>query len=107
MVNWKVVKPKLRYEDLMEDMFSKLAYRNLSPSPQELNQLNLSNPLMFGPTDHDANIAEAVSVQQESERTSPTEILYEFDDFSIPPKADLLKMMMLDVGPSTHPPVKK
>ncbi|KAM3355864.1 hypothetical protein P3S68_022578 [Capsicum galapagoense] len=24
MVNWKVVKPKPRYEDLMDDMFSKL-----------------------------------------------------------------------------------
>ncbi|KAM3308667.1 hypothetical protein P3S67_010411 [Capsicum chacoense] len=33
MVNWKVVKLKPRYEDLMDDMFSKLVYRNLTPSP--------------------------------------------------------------------------
>ncbi|KAF3643618.1 Dihydrolipoyl dehydrogenase 1, chloroplastic [Capsicum annuum] len=52
MINWKVVKPKPRYEDLMEDMFSK-----------ELNQLDLPNPLTFGPTDHGANVAPTVSVQ--------------------------------------------
>ncbi|KAF3654972.1 hypothetical protein FXO38_02215 [Capsicum annuum] len=57
MVNWKVVKPKPRYEDLMDDMFSKFVYRNLTPLPQELNHLDLPNPLMFGPTDVAANIA--------------------------------------------------
>ncbi|PHU23928.1 hypothetical protein BC332_09035 [Capsicum chinense] len=74
MVNWKVVKSKPRYEDLMDDMFSK-----------ELNHLDLPNPLMFGSTDDDANIAQAVD---------------EFDDFSTPPNADLLKKMKLDAGPS-------
>ncbi|KAM3202539.1 hypothetical protein P3L10_030163 [Capsicum annuum] len=64
---------------------NQLVYRNLSPSPQELNQLDLPNPLAFGPTDHGANVAHTVSVQQESDRTSPTEILHEFDDFSNPP----------------------
>ncbi|KAF3649260.1 hypothetical protein FXO37_19051 [Capsicum annuum] len=51
MVNWKVVKPKPRYEDLMDDMFSKLVYRNITSSPKELNHLDLPNPLMFGSTD--------------------------------------------------------
>ncbi|KAF3622048.1 hypothetical protein FXO38_31525 [Capsicum annuum] len=81
MVNWKVVKPKPRYEDLMDDMFSK-----------ELNHLDLPNPLMFGSTDDDANIAQAVD---------------EFDDFSTPPSADLLKKMRLDASQSSHPPAKK
>ncbi|KAF3668268.1 hypothetical protein FXO38_08198 [Capsicum annuum] len=85
MVNWKVVKPKPRYEDLMDDMFSKLVYRNITPSPQELNHVDLPNPLMFGSTDDDANIAQAVD---------------EFDDFSTPPSADLLKKMKLNAGPS-------
>ncbi|PHU18249.1 hypothetical protein BC332_13944 [Capsicum chinense] len=35
----------------------KLVYKNLSPSPQELNQLDLPNPLTFGLTDHGANVA--------------------------------------------------
>ncbi|PHT40775.1 hypothetical protein CQW23_19629 [Capsicum baccatum] len=92
MFNWKVVKPKPRYEDLMDDMFSKLAYRNITPSPQELNHLDLPNPFMFGSTDDDGNIAQAVD---------------EFDDFSTPPSADLLKKMRLDASQSSHPPVKK
>ncbi|PHU02902.1 hypothetical protein BC332_28153 [Capsicum chinense] len=92
MVNWKVVKPKPRYEDLMDDMLSK-----------ELNHFDLPNPLMFGPTNDDANVAQAVAVQQQSERTAPTE----FDDFSTPSSADLLKKMRLDACQSSHPPVKK
>ncbi|PHT34272.1 hypothetical protein CQW23_26072 [Capsicum baccatum] len=92
MVNWKVVKLKPRYEDLMDDMLSK-----------ELNHLDLPNPLMFGPTNDDANVAQAVAVQQQSERTAPAE----FDDFSTPPSADLLKKMRLDAGQSSYPPVRK
>ncbi|KAM3381362.1 hypothetical protein P3S68_006935 [Capsicum galapagoense] len=92
MVNFKVVKPKPRYEDLMDDMFSKLVYRNITPSPQELNHLDLPNPLMFDSADDDANIAQAVD---------------EFDDFSTPPSADLLKKMMVDAVQSSHPPLKK
>ncbi|KAM3340045.1 hypothetical protein P3S68_029915 [Capsicum galapagoense] len=57
MVNWKMVKPKTRYEDLMDDRFSKFVYRNLTPSSQELNHLELPNPLMFAPTDYDVNVA--------------------------------------------------
>ncbi|PHT55667.1 hypothetical protein CQW23_04153 [Capsicum baccatum] len=114
MVNWKVVKPKPRYEDLMDDIFSKivffyrdtfLVYWNLTPTPQELNYLELSNPLMFGPTNHDVNVAQAIFVQQQSERTAPTKFGDEFDDFSTPPNADFLKKMRFDSGPSSHPPV--
>ncbi|KAF3648777.1 hypothetical protein FXO38_17995 [Capsicum annuum] len=107
MVNWKVVKPKPRYEDLMDDMFSKLVYRNLTPSPQELNHLDLPNPLMFGSIDDAANVSQAVAVQQQSERTTPTEFGDEFVDFSTPPSADLLKKMRLNIGQSSHPPMKK
>ncbi|KAF3613965.1 hypothetical protein FXO38_35939 [Capsicum annuum] len=108
MVNWKVVKPKPRYEDLMDDMFSKvLVNRNIIPSPQELNHLDLPNPLMFGSTDDAVNVAQIVVVQQQSERTVPTEFEDEFDDFSTPPSADLLKNMSLDVSQSLHPPTKK
>ncbi|PHT48545.1 hypothetical protein CQW23_12753 [Capsicum baccatum] len=96
MVNWKVIKAKPRYEDSMEDMFSK-----------ELNQLDFPNPLIFGSTDHGAILAQNITVQQESERTHLTKFLYEFNDFSTPPNADLLKKMRLDVGPSSHPSVKK
>ncbi|KAF3629688.1 hypothetical protein FXO37_28820 [Capsicum annuum] len=78
MMNWKVVKPKPRYEDLMDDM-------NLTSSPQELNHLDLPNPLMFGSTDDAANVAQAVTVQQQYERTAPIEFRDEFDDFSTPP----------------------
>ncbi|PHT52826.1 hypothetical protein CQW23_07288 [Capsicum baccatum] len=98
MVNWKVVKPKPRYEDLMDDMFT--CNRNITPSPYELNHLDFPNPLMFGSTD---DAAKAVTAQQQSERAVPTE----FEDFSIPPSADLLKKMRLDVGQSSHPPTKK
>ncbi|KAF3621760.1 hypothetical protein FXO38_05551 [Capsicum annuum] len=52
--------------------------RNLTPSSQELNYLELSKPLMFGLKYHDTNVAQAVSVQ-----------------------------MRLDAGPSSHPPAKK
>ncbi|KAF3645768.1 hypothetical protein FXO37_20800 [Capsicum annuum] len=96
MVNWKVVKPKTRYEDLMDDRFS-----------EELNHLELPNPLMFAPTDYDVNVAQAVSVQQQSERTAPIEFGDEFDDFSTPPNAEFLKKMRLDAGPSLHPLAKK
>ncbi|XP_016566769.1 uncharacterized protein LOC107864873 [Capsicum annuum] len=96
MVNWKVVKPEPRYEDLMADMFSK-----------ELNHLDLSNPLIVGSIDADANIAPAVAVQQQSEKTILIEFEDEFDDFSTPPSADLLKKMRFDVGQSSHPPIKK
>ncbi|PHU11524.1 hypothetical protein BC332_18454 [Capsicum chinense] len=58
IVNWKAVKLKPRYEDLMDDMFSKLVYRNITPSPQELNHLDLPNPLMFGSTDDATNVAQ-------------------------------------------------
>ncbi|PHT31375.1 hypothetical protein CQW23_27712 [Capsicum baccatum] len=107
MVNWKLVEPKPRYEDLMDDMFSKLVYRNLIPSSQELNHLKLPNPLMFGPTDHDANVAQTVSVQQQSERTAPTEFGDEFNDFSTPLNTNFLKRTRLDAGPSSHSPAKK
>ncbi|KAF3625413.1 hypothetical protein FXO37_30869 [Capsicum annuum] len=63
---------------------------------QKLNEVDLANPLTFGQTDLGANVAQVVSVQQEAERTSPTEILYEFDDFSTPSNADMLKKMMLE-----------
>ncbi|PHU25891.1 hypothetical protein BC332_04223 [Capsicum chinense] len=63
IVSWKVVKPKPRYEDLMDDMFSKLVYRNITPPPQELNHLDLPNSLMFGSTDAAANVSHAVAVQ--------------------------------------------
>ncbi|KAM3381130.1 hypothetical protein P3S68_006703 [Capsicum galapagoense] len=96
MVNWKVVKPESIYEDLMADMFSK-----------ELNHLDLSNPLIVGSIDAAANIAPAVAVQQQSERTVSIEFEDEFDDFSTPPSADLLKKMRLDVDQSSHPPIKK
>ncbi|PHU22434.1 hypothetical protein BC332_07541 [Capsicum chinense] len=78
--------------------------RNITPSPHELNHLDLPNPLMFGSTD---DAAKAVIVQQQSERVVPTEFEDEFDDFSTPPSADLLKKMRLDVGQSSHPPTKK
>ncbi|PHT55679.1 hypothetical protein CQW23_04165 [Capsicum baccatum] len=103
MVSWKVVKPKPRYEDLMDDIL----VRNITLSPQELNHLDLPNPLMFGSTDAAANVSQAVAVQQQSERTSLTEFEDEFDDFSISPSADLLKKMRLDAGQSSHPPAKK
>ncbi|KAF3649900.1 hypothetical protein FXO38_17431 [Capsicum annuum] len=107
MVNWKLVEPKPRYEDLMDDMFSKLVYRNPIPSSLELNHLKLPNPLMFGPTDHDANVAQAVFIQQQSERTAPTEFGDEFNDFSTPPNINFLKKTRLDAGPSSHSPAKK
>ncbi|PHU04579.1 hypothetical protein BC332_25401 [Capsicum chinense] len=66
IVNWKVVKPKPRYEDLMDDMLN-----------------------------YDANVAQAVSLQQQSERTSPTEFGDEFDDFNTPPNVDFLKKLRL------------
>ncbi|PHT26314.1 hypothetical protein CQW23_34072 [Capsicum baccatum] len=47
-----MVKPKPRYENLMEDIFSKLYTGIYTPSSHELNQLDLLNPLIFGPTDH-------------------------------------------------------
>ncbi|KAF3629784.1 hypothetical protein FXO38_27514 [Capsicum annuum] len=107
MLNWKVVKPKPRYKDLMDDMFSKLVYRNITPSPQELNHLDLPNPLIFGLTDDAANVAQVVAVQQKSKRTAPTEFGDEFDDFSTPPSVGLLKKMRLDTGQSSYPPAKK
>ncbi|KAF3679173.1 hypothetical protein FXO38_02875 [Capsicum annuum] len=85
MLNSRVVKPKPRYEDLMDGMFSKLVYMNITPSPQELNHVYLPNPLMFGSTDDAANIAQAIAVHQQSERTAPTEFGDEFNDFSTPP----------------------
>ncbi|PHT68381.1 hypothetical protein T459_27868 [Capsicum annuum] len=85
MLNSRVVKPKPRYEDLMDGMFSKLVYRNITPSPQELNHVYLPNPLMFGSTDDAANIAQAIAVHQQSERTAPTEFGDEFNDFSTLP----------------------
>ncbi|KAF3663345.1 hypothetical protein FXO38_10687 [Capsicum annuum] len=81
-------------------LIANLVYKNLSPSPQELNQLNLPNPVTFGPTDHGENVAPAISVQQETERTSPIEILHEFDYFSTLPNTELLKKMMLEVAHS-------
>ncbi|KAM3303389.1 hypothetical protein P3S67_014419 [Capsicum chacoense] len=58
---------------------------------------------MFSSTDDAANVVQTVAVQQQSERTVPTE----FDDFSTSPSADLLKKMRLYVGQSSHPPTKK
>ncbi|KAF3628295.1 hypothetical protein T459_29966 [Capsicum annuum] len=100
MMNWKVVKPKPRYEDLMDDMFSKLVYRNITLPPLELNHLDFPNLLMFGSTDAAANIAQAVAVQQQSEKTAPTEFRDEFDDSSTPPSVGLLKKMRLDTDSS-------
>ncbi|PHT46811.1 hypothetical protein CQW23_15969 [Capsicum baccatum] len=91
----------------MDDMFSKLVYRNITPSPQELNHLDLPNPLIVGSTDDDPNVAQAVAVQQQSDRTAPTEFEDEFDDFSTPPGVGLLKKMRLDIGQSSYLPVKK
>ncbi|PHT79342.1 hypothetical protein T459_17394 [Capsicum annuum] len=91
----------------MDDMFSKLVYRNITPSPQELNHLDLPNPFMFGSIDNAADVAQTVAVQQQFERTAPTEFGDEFDDFSTPPSAGLLKKMRLDTGQSLHPPAKK
>ncbi|KAF3620479.1 hypothetical protein FXO38_02697 [Capsicum annuum] len=68
MVNWKMVKPKPRYEDLMDDMFNDAA-----------------------------NVAQAVAVQQQSERTVLTEFGDKFDDFSTSPSADLLKKDEVDM----------
>ncbi|PHT95962.1 hypothetical protein T459_03844 [Capsicum annuum] len=62
---------------------------------------------MFGSTDDDANVAQAVAVQQQSERIALTEFGDEFDDFSTPSSADILKKMRLDAGQSLHPPTKK
>ncbi|PHU24507.1 hypothetical protein BC332_09614 [Capsicum chinense] len=101
MVNWEVVKLKPRYEDRIDDMFSKLVYRNITPSPQELNHLDLPNFLMFGSTNDVVNVAQAVAVQQQSERTAPTEFGDEFDDFSTPSSVGLLKKMRLDTDSST------
>ncbi|KAF3647780.1 hypothetical protein FXO38_18526 [Capsicum annuum] len=107
MVNWEVVKLKPRYEDLIVDMFSKLVYRNITPSPQELNHLDLPIFFMFGSTNDAANVAQAVAVQQQSERTAPTEFGDEFDNFSTPSSVGLLKKMRLDTGQSSYPSVKK
>ncbi|PHT42996.1 hypothetical protein CQW23_17021 [Capsicum baccatum] len=63
---------------------------------EELNHLDLPNLLIFGPTDDDANVAQVVVVQQQSERTALTEFGDEFDDFSTPPSVNLLKKMRLD-----------
>ncbi|KAF3624143.1 hypothetical protein FXO37_31502 [Capsicum annuum] len=91
----------------MDDMFIKLVYRNITPSPQEVNHLDLSNPLMFGSTDDAANVAQAVVIHQQSERTAPTEFGDEFDDFSTPPSIGLLKKMRLNTGQSSYLPAKK
>ncbi|XP_047270559.1 uncharacterized protein LOC124899647 [Capsicum annuum] len=77
-----------------------LVYRNITPLPQELSHLDLPNPLIVGSTDNDANVAQAVAVQQQSERTAPTEFEDEFDDFSTPPGVGLLKKMRLDIDSS-------
>ncbi|KAF3634125.1 hypothetical protein FXO38_25278 [Capsicum annuum] len=84
-----------------------LVYRNITPSPQEVNHLDLSNPLMFGSTDDAANVAQAVVIHQQSERTAPTEFGDEFDDFSTPPSIGLLKKMRLNTGQSSYLPAKK
>ncbi|KAM3320720.1 hypothetical protein P3S67_007922 [Capsicum chacoense] len=40
-----------------------LVYKNITPSQQELNHLDLPNTLMFDSTDGDVNVAQAVVVQ--------------------------------------------
>ncbi|PHT86875.1 hypothetical protein T459_08981 [Capsicum annuum] len=52
---------------------------------------------MFGSTDDAANVAQAVAVQQQSERTVLTEFGDKFDDFSTSPSADLLKKDEVDM----------
>ncbi|PHU23198.1 hypothetical protein BC332_08305 [Capsicum chinense] len=75
--------------DLPNCNFQGLIARNLTSSPQELNHLDLPNPLMFGSTDDAANVAQAVTVQQQYERTAPIEFRDEFDDFSTPPSSSI------------------
>ncbi|PHU10494.1 hypothetical protein BC332_22354 [Capsicum chinense] len=58
---------------------------------------------MLSSTNDAGNVAHAVVVQQQSERTAPTE----FDDFSTPPSVGLLKKMRLATGQSSYPPAKK
>ncbi|KAF3685464.1 putative protein EIN4-like [Capsicum annuum] len=70
---------------------------------QKLNHLDLPNPLMFSSTNDAGNVAHAVVVQQQSERTALTE----FDDFSTPPSVGLLKKMRLATGQSSYPPANK
>ncbi|KAM3267678.1 hypothetical protein P3S67_032096 [Capsicum chacoense] len=55
---------------------------------------------MFGSTNDAANVAQAVAVQQQSERTAPTEFGDEFDNFSTPSSVGLLKKMRLDTDSS-------
>ncbi|PHT31882.1 hypothetical protein CQW23_28219 [Capsicum baccatum] len=87
----------MQMEDRDEiEQIPKFPSRNITPPPQKLNHLDFPNPLMFGSTDAAANIAQAVVVQQQSEKTAPTEFRDEFDDFSTPPSVGLLKKMRLD-----------
>ncbi|PHT63918.1 hypothetical protein T459_32216 [Capsicum annuum] len=58
---------------------------------------------MFSSTNDAGNVAHAVVVQQQSERTALTE----FDDFSTPPSVGLLKKMRLATGQSSYPPANK
>ncbi|PHU11804.1 hypothetical protein BC332_18734 [Capsicum chinense] len=88
---------KVAFEKLMAFIsrsMNELVYRNITPSPRELNHLELPNPLMFGSTDDATNVAQVVDVKQQSEFGD------EFDDFSTPSSVGLLKKMRLDTDSS-------
>ncbi|PHU03030.1 hypothetical protein BC332_28281 [Capsicum chinense] len=102
MLNSRVVKPKPRYEDLMD-----ACIQEYNPVTTGIEPSLFAKSFDVCSTDDAANIAQAIAVHQQSERTAPTEFGDEFNDFSTPPSVGLLKKMRLDTGQSSYPPVKK